>query len=248
MSLCKFKSMAHTKQPLNPSVQSNRGNKVRRIANPRRIMTTRPSRLLTKIRSPCTGSKMRRLDNVIFGQVRGRVTSREMEMLWSSGGCALRELRLVIFFLFTSQARAQSANPAPTDGGAKPFPSDSWLTSRETVAAACVLMFGLVMTIIASRMLSRSRVPADDVIRLFALVIIVTGVLFLVAAGYSATDIAPSMGLLGTIAGYILGRTSKGNPQERRPNGGGDSSQPGADVVTSRASTAQSSGSNDPEQ
>ncbi|SAL36171.1 hypothetical protein AWB71_01875 [Caballeronia peredens] len=125
---------------------------------------------------------------------------------------------MLLLFSYQSLIFAQATNGAPRDGGQKPFSADSWLTSRESVIAASVLLFGLAMTLIASRMLAKSRVPVDDVIRLFALVIIVTGVLFLVAAGYSATDIAPSMGLLGTIAGYILGRTSRTNPQDGRPN------------------------------
>lgn len=162
-----------------------------------------------------------------------------------SGSCVPR-LGFSFFtymLLCRPSAYAQNVNAAPLDGGVKPFPSDSWLTSREIVVSACVLLFGLAMTIIASRMLSRSRVPVDDVIRLFALVIIVTGVLFLVAAGYSATDIAPSMGLLGTIAGYILGRTSRGGAVEGRQNADAQSREAETETSTPPLVTRTSTGS-----
>jgi hypothetical protein len=47
--------------------------------------------------------------------------------------------------------------------------------------------------------------------------LIVTGTLFLVAAGYDAQHIAPSMGLLGTIAGYLLGRNASPHRAEMPP-------------------------------
>ena len=36
---------------------------------------------------------------------------------------------------------------------------------------------------------------------------VVTAGLYLIVAGYSDTQIAPMMGLLGTIIGYLLGKT-----------------------------------------
>lgn len=78
-----------------------------------------------------------------------------------------------------------------------------------------ILVFGLLMTIIAAFLLTKTTVPSADILRLFTLLVIVTGTLFLVASGYSATDIAPSMGLLGTIAGYLLGRTGTPPPPHK---------------------------------
>ena len=40
--------------------------------------------------------------------------------------------------------------------------------------------------------------------------LIIVGSLFLVTAGYGNTQIAPIIGLLGTVAGYLLGRSQMG--------------------------------------
>ena len=39
-----------------------------------------------------------------------------------------------------------------------------------------------------------------------AVTLIVVSSLFIITAGYSSEQIAPAMGLFGTIAGYLLGR------------------------------------------
>ena len=111
----------------------------------------------------------------------------------------------VVGFWPLSAAYGQTGNAPPGEPGAV-FAPGAYLSSREFVIAAAILVFGVVMTSLATWLFFRSKVPADQIIRLFALMLIVTGTLFLVASGYSATSIAPSMGLLGTIAGYLLGR------------------------------------------
>jgi hypothetical protein len=49
----------------------------------------------------------------------------------------------------------------------------------------------------------------EDVARPVIVVTLIVGGLILVTAGYSNEQIAPAFGLLGTIAGYILGRMSR---------------------------------------
>jgi len=104
-----------------------------------------------------------------------------------------------------------SANPPPTGPGdaTKLFPPTSFLTQRETWAAVAVLVFGLMLGLLALLVMRQRTVPAEEVIRLSALVLIVTGTLFLVVAGYSGDQIAPALGLLGTVAGYLLGRADR---------------------------------------
>jgi hypothetical protein len=41
----------------------------------------------------------------------------------------------------------------------------------------------------------------------FTVTIIITAGLFLMTAGYSSEQIAPMYGLLGTVVGYLLGKT-----------------------------------------
>lgn len=49
----------------------------------------------------------------------------------------------------------------------------------------------------------------DDVLRVVITTIIVCGTLFFLAAGFSSEQIAPAIGLFGTVAGYLLGSTEK---------------------------------------
>jgi hypothetical protein len=46
---------------------------------------------------------------------------------------------------------------------------------------------------------------------LFGLTILVSGGLFLIAAGYSEDQMSPVIGLLGTIAGFVLGKDIQSN-------------------------------------
>lgn len=107
-----------------------------------------------------------------------------------------------------------SANP-PADAAdaAKVFPPTSFLTQRETWAALAVLVFGLVLGLLALLVMRQRTLPPGDVIRLSGMILIVTGTLFLVA-GYSSDQIAPALGLRGTVAGYMLGRADR-SPGDR---------------------------------
>lgn len=96
--------------------------------------------------------------------------------------------------------------PASSQDAAKVFPAYSFLTQRETWAAFAVLIFGMAMCMFALIVVRRGVLSPEPAIRLIALVLIVTGTLFLVTAGYTADQIAPALGLFGSIAGYLLGR------------------------------------------
>jgi len=65
-------------------------------------------------------------------------------------------------------------------------------------------------------LLRRSALRADDVLRTFSLTLIIIGTLFFVTAGFDNNQIAPAMGLFGTIAGYLLGRRSRVEEQTSR--------------------------------
>jgi hypothetical protein len=61
--------------------------------------------------------------------------------------------------------------------------------------------------IIALSIVLRSKESsADDAIRAYAITLIIIGTMVLICAGYSNDQIAPAMGLFGTLAGYLLGR------------------------------------------
>jgi Trk-type K+ transport system membrane component len=75
-----------------------------------------------------------------------------------------------------------------------------------------VLFFGVVVLILEFLLLPRSVVNAEDTLRVYAVTLILIGTLFAITAGFKSQDVAPAMGLFGTIAGYLLGkRNSSGD-------------------------------------
>src|SRR4051812_40403855 len=55
-------------------------------------------------------------------------------------------------------------------------------------------------------LLRAKRANPDDVLRTFAVTLVIIGSLFAMTAGFSSAQIAPIVGLFGTIIGYITGR------------------------------------------
>lgn len=99
-------------------------------------------------------------------------------------------------------------NPAP--GAQDMMPAASWLTSVERNLSIAVLGFGIVVLLI--QFVTLRGITASNpelVIRAYAVTLIVVCTLFLVSAGLSANQIAPGIGLFGTIAGYLLGRAGR---------------------------------------
>lgn len=70
-----------------------------------------------------------------------------------------------------------------------------------------VLGFGLVLSLFAGIIALRTKGWNRDATNVFTVTIIITAGLFLMTAGYSSEQIAPMYGLLGTIVGYLLGKT-----------------------------------------
>jgi len=102
-------------------------------------------------------------------------------------------------------AKAETASPTP------PAPSSLpqwWSVTDAMTISAAVLVFGLVTMAFASSLLKRNRDP-DALLRVLGTIMILISILFLIVAGYSSTQIAPAMGLLGTVAGYLLGKADR---------------------------------------
>ena len=70
----------------------------------------------------------------------------------------------------------------------------------------CVLGFGLLLIIGEIFLVYRLNISPQDTIKFIIVTLIVIGSLYLITAGYTNDQIAPAMGLLGTIAGYLLGK------------------------------------------
>lgn len=96
-----------------------------------------------------------------------------------------------------------------------------WSVDQAMTISSVVLLFGIVVIVTAAILVWRSSSP-QDLLRTIGTLLIVICAVFLVVAGYSDKQIAPVMGLLGTIAGYVLGRTptsSGGRTESAEANG-----------------------------
>lgn len=85
-------------------------------------------------------------------------------------------------------------------------------TGLELGLSIAVLVFGAVVTLallffLAQRTKESSLDQLIDVIKYPVVLVIIVGGLFLVTAGYGNEQIAPIIGLMGTIAGYLMGRS-----------------------------------------
>ena len=90
------------------------------------------------------------------------------------------------------------------------------LSRLEFTLSMIVLAFGLSVIILEIILIRIKKIQADDTIKFITVTLIITSTLFLITAGYSNDQIAPAVGLLGTIAGYLLGRNQHNNFKEER--------------------------------
>lgn len=89
-------------------------------------------------------------------------------------------------------------------------------TIQEIYMSIAVLIFGLLVVVAQTLLFYRQKADVEEAFKYFIVTLIIIGSLFLVTAGYGNEQIAPILGLLGTIAGYLLGKAF--NSGERRPN------------------------------
>jgi hypothetical protein len=124
-----------------------------------------------------------------------------------------------------SRGYAWAMQPAPaavpvvgsTAVVAQPAPQRNW-SAIEIVLTAGVLVFalavlGMVMWLACSALKAGKAWSPQSVLRVFGIVLILCFAVVLVAAGYDERQIAPVMGLLGVVAGYLLGNGEKSKPQ-----------------------------------
>jgi len=83
-----------------------------------------------------------------------------------------------------------------------------WSVTNAMTMSAVVLVFGLLVIVLATYLIKNGK-NTEAVLRIFGTILIVMMAVFLVVAGYTDTQVAPVMGLLGTIAGYLLGKETK---------------------------------------
>lgn len=112
--------------------------------------------------------------------------------------------------------------PAYADPGGLPADETVGQTLREQVLSIAILAFGLIVLCVQYLLLRDDpHRPVQEILPLLSINLIITGTLFLISAGLSAQEIAPGLGLFGTIAGYVLGRRAS-EDAKARANPGGD--------------------------
>lgn len=94
-----------------------------------------------------------------------------------------------------------------------------WSNQNAMTMSSVVLIFGVVVIAICAGLMRSSRPSPEAILRVFGTVLIITGALFLVVAGYTDKQMAPVMGLLGTLAGYLLGKGASDEPPSAGPKG-----------------------------
>lgn len=122
-----------------------------------------------------------------------------------------------------SAAQFQS-NPA--DGAANVVSLPQILSSYEFWLSSFVLALAVLVIALQFMLFIRraSHFDSESIIRLMLITLIILVTAFFVAAGFDSKQIAPAIGLFGTIAGYLLGKESGRNEtQSTRKNGGTES-------------------------
>jgi hypothetical protein len=123
-------------------------------------------------------------------------------------------LSLTSVYAQLAQAKPQMMPGFQTEGS----PGTVGRTLLENVLSIAVLAFGLILAgilTIAAVKAKAEKPFGTNYVKLVGLTIVITAGLFLICAGYTQDQIAPMVGLLGTIAGYLLGKgESKASEKE----------------------------------
>jgi len=139
----------------------------------------------------------------------------------------MKKIKLIFFMLFLglSMAIAQDTTKTLTDDmfsdtekeqvgnsssdsqlGKSTIKELTPLSSYEFYLSLIVLGFGAFALLLEVWLIQKKTIDQDSIIKFIVVTIIITATLFLITAGYSNNQIAPALGLLGTIAGYLMGK------------------------------------------
>jgi len=97
-----------------------------------------------------------------------------------------------------------------------PIAGQPWNPELVKFLTISVLAFGLAVIFTMAVLVVRKS-QAGEVLRLFTVPMVIVAAVFLVVTGFSSAQITPVIGLLGTLAGYILGVQSQKVPKAPAP-------------------------------
>ena len=96
-----------------------------------------------------------------------------------------------------------------------------WSPELVQFLAIGVLGFSCIALVMVTALLWRSGAPPNQVLKVFGVITILCFSALLLVVGYNNEQLTPIVGLFGAIAGYILGKDSKTNKDERNQGSGG---------------------------
>ncbi|MFM6924736.1 MAG: hypothetical protein ACKOU7_04485 [Ferruginibacter sp.] len=111
-----------------------------------------------------------------------------------------------------SSSKGNSASPGQDSPVTGKSSSSLLMTTYEFGLSLGVLLFGLTTIIMEIYIIKIKKLGPELLVKFIIVTLIITATLFLITAGYDNNQIAPAIGLFGTVAGYLLGRAS-GNAQ-----------------------------------
>lgn len=86
-------------------------------------------------------------------------------------------------------------------------------SASEYMLSLLILIFGFLVMCLFTFLIVKREVNENQIIKLVILPLVIISSLFLITAGYEASQITPIIGLLGTIVGYLLGSNSNQNKE-----------------------------------
>jgi hydrogenase/urease accessory protein HupE len=85
------------------------------------------------------------------------------------------------------------------------------ISSGEIRLTIVIFVFALIAMVVFY-LLVRSGKSTPYLMRIYVVIILVFGTLLVVSSAYATEQIAPVVGLFGTIAGYLLGKSERREP------------------------------------
>jgi len=107
-----------------------------------------------------------------------------------------------------SAVSEEEVNANPSNPSNANVTDISRMSLREFNLSLIILAFGFIVLLAEFFLLRSVSCNAEQLLRIFGITLIVMGSLLIIPAGFNAEAIAPAMGLLGTIAGYLLSQRS----------------------------------------
>ena len=93
--------------------------------------------------------------------------------------------------------------------------STSFFQSPLFVTTMSILILGLVIFLLMTYLIANGKNPLE-ILKAFGIPLIIISSVLLILSGFDSSQISPIIGLLGTIAGYLLGRSHEEHLMARK--------------------------------